>query len=644
MLWQNSGVRMIFDIETDGFDATKIHCLSFTEGDLVVSTTDYAEMKAALCAAGKIIGHNIIRYDLPVLEKIIGFKPRRDQQVIDTLALSWYVNYDRPRHGLEGYGVEYGVPKPQIDDWSSLSVEEYIHRCEEDVKINTRLYNELMYKMKKLYKEEEDLKKCISYLGFKLDCAADQEKLQWKLDVDKAETHLAQLEAMKADKVDQLTEAMPNQKVYSTRKRPAKWLNSAGDLTKLASDWVTLMDDMKLPHTTETVKVVLREVDANPNSITQVKDWLFSLGWEPAVYIDNYKGKEGHSNFNKEAQNILGARKLKQDSGKMESQGVPQIRVNNELCQSVKDLIERDKSVELLEGLTIINHRLAIFKAFVNSVEDGYVKASIAGFTNTMRFRHARPLVNLPSVEKPWGKEIRGCLIAPEGYVLCGADMVSLEDTTKRHYMYDHDPDYVDEMSVEGFDPHLDLAKHSGKISQSDIDAYNKGELDLKALRKKFKVVNYAATYGVGPKSLAVQMAGTYSEADFMLSAFWERNWSIGAVADSVKVREVNGSSWLQNPISGMYHSLRYEKDKFSTLNQSTGVYCFDLWVGKCRQAGLNIIGQFHDEVIVLCNKGEEENVAKIMKDSIESVNNLVKLNVPLGIDYSFGDNYAEIH
>ena len=58
MLWQNSGVKMIFDIETDGFDATKIHCLSFTEGDLVVSTTDYAEMRAALCAAGKIIGGN----------------------------------------------------------------------------------------------------------------------------------------------------------------------------------------------------------------------------------------------------------------------------------------------------------------------------------------------------------------------------------------------------------------------------------------------------------------------------------------------------------------------------------------------------------------------------------------------------------
>mgnify|MGYP002878897845 CR=1 FL=1 len=61
-------------------------------------------------------------------------------------------------------------------------------------------------------------------------------------------------------------------------------------------------------------------------------------------------------------------------------------------------------------------------------------------------------MVNLPGVDRPWGKEIRGCLTAPTGYVLCGADMTSLEDTTKRHYMQPYDPDYVHEMSQAGFD------------------------------------------------------------------------------------------------------------------------------------------------------------------------------------------------
>ena len=39
--------------------------------------------------------------------------------------------------------------------------------------------------------------------------------------------------------------------------------------------------------------------------------------------------------------------------------------------------------------------------------------------------------------------------------------MTSLEDTCKRHYMQPYDPDYVAEMSQDGFDPHLDLAKHA---------------------------------------------------------------------------------------------------------------------------------------------------------------------------------------
>ena len=83
-----------------------------------------------------------------------------------------------------------------------------------------------------------------------------------------------------------------------------------------------------------------------------------------------------------------------------------------------------------------------------------------------------KPLVNLPGVDKPWGKEIRGCLIAPEGYTLCGSDMVSLEDTTKRHYMQPLDPDYVAEMSLDGFDPHLSLAVFAGAITQAEYDFY----------------------------------------------------------------------------------------------------------------------------------------------------------------------------
>jgi hypothetical protein len=611
---------MIFDIETDGLDPTMIHVMSWEQDGEIHSTKDYDEMRAKLMSASELSGHNIIRYDIPALNKILGFYVAKHQRVVDTLPLSWYLNYDRSKHGLEGYGNDYGVPKPKIDDWENLTYEDYAHRCEEDVKINMRLYKELMYKLGKLYKDEDSLNKCINYLMFKMECAAAQEKMGWRIDYAKAKGHLDELTALKEEKITELTKAMPKRVIYAERLRPKNWTKKDGSLTALAEKWVALTESMHLPSSTKQVMVAVREEEPNPNSITQVKSWLYDLGWQPTTY-EYHKNKE---------------------TG--EERSVEQIRKDGELCESVKELFYRNPEVELLEGLTIINHRLAIFKSFVDSTRNGYVTASIAGFTNTLRFRHAKPLVNLPSVDKPYGKEIRGCLIAPKGYQLCGADMVSLEDTTKRHYMKDHDPKYVEQMSQEGFDPHLDLARWSGKVTQYDIDRHNSGEISLKALRKKYKVVNYSATYGVGVNKLARTMGIQLAEASSMLDAFWDRNWSIQTVADNCKVREVNGGSWLLNPVSGLYHSLRYEKDRFSTLNQSTGVYCFDTWVAGCVARGMTIIGQFHDEVIALVKEGEEQKTEHIMNTSIQKTNERVNLNVELGIDYSFGKNYAEIH
>ena len=197
--------------------------------------------------------------------------------------------------------------------------------------------------------------------------------------------------------------------------------------------------------------------------------------------------------------------------------------------------------------------------------------------------------------------------------------MTSLEDTTKRHYMQPLDPDYVEEMSKEGFDPHLDLAKHAGAVTQSDIDKHNSGEVSLKALRKNYKVVNYSATYGVGATKLSRTTGLSVRECKKLLNAFWERNWAVQRVADTASTREKWGKQWLRNPVSGYFHSLRSDKDKFSTLNQSTGVFCFDSWVGLCRANGIQTIGQFHDEIIALVHSGDEDHTAKIMEESIEN-------------------------
>jgi len=609
----------VFDIETDGLVSTKIHVLSWMGDDNEVHHThDYNVMKDFFSNTDTLVGHNIIRFDIPAVEKVLGVKVKA--RLIDTLALSWYLNHDRPKHGLEGYGIDYGVPKPKITDWENLTPEEYAHRCDEDVKINSRLYRDLMIKMREIYDNEDDMEHMIDYLSFKLDCAAEQEALRWKLDVDKAKQYLQEWEELKEEKTRQLAKVMPPVVKYKTVTRPEKMYKIDGTTTVAADKWYDYCAQYNKYPDVPYIEVVHSRTQGNPNSNEQVKSWLYKLGWVPKTHKFVRNNRTG------------------------EEKSVPQIRREGELCPSVKELIEREPALDLLDGLSVLTHRIGVLKSMVEAEVDGYVQATIAGFTNTLRFRHAKPLVNLPSVDRPYGKEIRGVLTSPEGYTLCGSDMTSLEDTTKRHYMKPLDPKYVAEMSQDGFDPHLDLAKHAGVITQEDIDKHNSGEQSLKALRKNYKVVNYSATYGVGATKLARETGMSKPDAQALLDAFWSRNWSVQKVSEGLRVKERRGYMWVQNPVSRFWYSLRSDKDRFSTLNQGTGVFCFDTWVRHCRSKGLKSIGQFHDEVIVLVEEGKESWTEEKMQEAIQETNKEVSLNVKLGIDVQFGNTYAEIH
>lgn len=145
--------EVIFDIESDGLldTITKIHCLSYSQADGRFSGTIYSEkdIKDFFSHDYLYIGHHVIGYDFKALEKIYGIK--RPKHIFDTLAWSWYLFPDRAEHGLESWGEDFGVPKPKIDNWQDLTIEEYTHRCEEDVKINTKLYQLIKTKMKEIY-------------------------------------------------------------------------------------------------------------------------------------------------------------------------------------------------------------------------------------------------------------------------------------------------------------------------------------------------------------------------------------------------------------------------------------------------------------------------------------------------------------
>ena len=79
---------IIFDIETDGLNPSKVHCLVLQKDDEEISFVGRDIPKGIdLLADNLIVGHNVIKYDLPVLKRLYDYDHSPDL-VHDTLCLS----------------------------------------------------------------------------------------------------------------------------------------------------------------------------------------------------------------------------------------------------------------------------------------------------------------------------------------------------------------------------------------------------------------------------------------------------------------------------------------------------------------------------------------------------------------------------
>ena len=164
--------------------------------------------------------------------------------------------------------------------------------------------------------------------------------------------------------------------------------------------------------------------------------------------------------------------------------------------------------------------------------------------------------------------------------------------------------------------------------------------------RQKAKTVSYSAVYGVGAAKLARELQVPQKEAKNLLEAYWKKNWAVNKVAEGQYVKTLkDGSTWLKNPVSGFYHQLRFEKDRWSTTNQSTGDYCFNLWVLFLRQMGYKLSLNYHDEVLVQVEEdADEDKIRSDFKEAMQKVNQKLGLNVDIGVEVKFGKSYSECH
>jgi hypothetical protein len=643
----------VFDLEANGLldTITKIWTLSYTiylGRDIVEkgTITDYAEMRAFILAQEILVGHKIVEYDCPALEKVLGIKITA--RLIDTLGISFY-HYPVKGfvHGLEAWGERFGVEKVKIDitEWAGPlpgeTHEQFIAkmtlRCEVDVQINADLFHFQMKYTMDIYEQDFDqVMRLFGYLGYKLDCLKEQEEEKIKLDVRLAEKSKLDLEFNIDEKITALEKWMPRQ---VEKEMPKVMYKKDLSLSVHGEKWLALLKLKGLPANSREITK-----PGSPTSPVQLKTWLYSLGWEPRTWKPNKKGV-----------------KIAQVS----------LPFGAGLCPSVIEMFDKYSYLEELGGLYRARHRFGLFKSFLDNKDDeDYIISGAQGFTNTLRLQHRKPVANLPGVDKWYGKEVRGCLVVPDdSYTMCGCDISGLEDNTKQHYIYNFDPNYVTEMRVPGFDPHIDIAVLAGLLSPDDEIFYKEIEDRKEEMGKQFtflteddasrykfikgkrgqaKVINFSATYGAGAAKIAETLKCTLEEATKLHKTYWRRNAAVKKTAKACKVKIVDAQKWLYNPVSGFWMFLKAEKDRFSTLNQSTGVYVFDSWVREVRLL-LNPLGirmglQYHDEILFVYKNHMRDEVDMLIKEAMQTANETVALNVSIGCSIDLGKSYAECH
>jgi DNA polymerase I-like protein with 3'-5' exonuclease and polymerase domains len=386
-------MKIVFDIEANGLNPDRVWCIVAH----IVGTEEFFEFHGfSLFDFNEwllgfdnceVIGHNIIGYDIPVLERLLGTDFSKCK-ITDTLVLSRLANPSRDGgHSLESWGQTLNQPKGDYNDWDNFS-HDMLEYCVQDVKVNTLVYKRLLSELKGFEPECIDLEHQVQGI------ISSQIKTGWLLDQEKCFLLLAELKEKKydlEDKVHEVFKPLPTFIKQVTPKIKKDGTISVVGLKFLGEQWDTAI----APFSRIDFPVF------NLGSRQQIGRHLQYYGWKPKQFTD--KG---------------------------------QPIVDEAVLRAVKDIPE----AALIGEYLMLQKRIAQVQSWLEAVKDdgrvhGYVNSNGAV---TGRMTHSSPnMGQIPAVYSPYGRECRDVWTVPEGYKLVGMDASQLELRMLAHYMND---------------------------------------------------------------------------------------------------------------------------------------------------------------------------------------------------------------
>ncbi len=369
--------KVIFDIETT-MTADKIWCIVCKHGDTYYQFKEdrlhrFAEL---IKQTDEVIGHNIIGFDIPVVNTIFGYDVFANCKVTDTLVLSRLLNpMIDGGHSLRNWGTKLGQNKIHFEQFDYFS-EDMLTYCRNDVELTERLYKFLISKTKD-FGQSIELEHRVAQIIQK------QHERGFKINVVEAYELQSKFQEDMNDLTTKVRQTFPP--------------------LKIEEEFIPKSNNKSRGYVKGVPFIKVKYKEFNLGSRQQIAERLVMLGWKPKKKTD-----KGHI--------IVDEKVLSQ------IHNIPEAKLINRYLMLQKRIAQVNSWIEAIKEDGRVHGKV------------------ITNGTITGRMSHQSPnMAQIPAVYSPYGKECRALWTVNKGYKLVGVDASGLELRMLAHYMNDKD-------------------------------------------------------------------------------------------------------------------------------------------------------------------------------------------------------------
>ena len=589
--------KYVYDLECDGFleSASVIHSLVLKDIDTQEIYSYHGstipEGLERLKSAHTRIGHNIIKFDDAVIEKLYPELHLDPHAAIDTLVLSRLLfsnigeqdvaNRYPPEvvgsHSLDAWGHRLGCHKTKytagFDEWS----EEMQRYCEQDVEVNYKLYKKLTaieYSDKAI-----DLEHQLAVL------IAKTERNGFPFDTKAAEALYATLAGERATIKSGLQSLFPEWQVFDKTIVPKR-------------------DNKKLGYKAGVPVHKYKTLTFNPASRQHI---AFNLtkkyGWQPKDFTETGQAKVDET--------ILS-------------------RLPYPEAKTLGRYMMLEKRIgQLAEG----------DNAWLKLERNGSIHCNYnTNGAGTGRSTCSNPnMQQVPAANErtPFGKECRELFKVPDGWNMLGADMSGLELRCLAHYMAT-----------------FDNGAYAREVVEGDIHTLNQQAAGLPT-RDNAKTFIYAFLYGAGDAKIGSIVKGSSRDGKRLREAFLAKTPALAALKNHVG--SASGRGYLKGldgrhiPVRSEHSALNFLLQGAGAILCKQWLVLIDqdlksLGLTHSWQGDYAFLAWIHDEVQIAIKPEHEEVIGNVCINAAKRTAEVFDFQCPLTAEYKVGQTWAETH